>query len=606
MKNLRILWNFMKGNRSVYLLSIIAIGLATFFAFIWPVILRITIDSVIGDKPLQVQGWLDPVFGNLLDLIGGKSALMKSLWLCSLMLLLVTIGRGLFLYFKGKWSAKASEAIVKNLREKLYDHLQKLPYNYHVKVKTGDLVQRCTSDVETIRRFLAMQFVEIGRALFMTAFAVSFMLPMHPGMTLVSLALMPFVFLFAFIFFLKIKSAFKNSDEAEGRLSTVLQENLTGVRVVRAFGRPAYEIAKFENKNRDFRDLTYKLIRLLAWYWAISDFVSLIQIGSVLIIGSYWAALGKITLGTLLAFNSYVAMLLWPIRQLGRILSDMGKTMVSVERVQKILDEEPEELGSCGDEQLKGEIEFQNVEFAYEPGKTVLKNISFKVKPGQTIAVFGPTGSGKTSLVHLLPRLYEQQKGKILLDGKDLREYDKAFLRRNIGIVLQEPFLFSKTIRENIALAKSNADEKDVYEVANIASVHNVINDFDQGYETAVGERGVTLSGGQKQRIAIARTLINETPILIFDDSLSAVDTETDVLIRAQLKKRQKQATTFIISHRLNSLAHADIILVLDEGQIVEMGNHTELMHRSGFYSHLWKLQNNPEISETQNTKKIS
>ncbi|MCF7882757.1 MAG: ABC transporter ATP-binding protein, partial [Candidatus Cloacimonetes bacterium] len=265
MDKLKRLWKFMKGNRSLYVISILAVGAAIFLRFAWPMVLRVTIDSIIGNKPVETSGWMQPVIIEILDFLGGKSVLEKSLWMSSLILLLLTISRGIFLFFKGKWAATASEAIARKIRDDVYDHLQYLPFEYHVKAKTGDLIQRCTSDVETVRRFLAMQLVEVGRALFMLFFALSFMLPMSVKMTLVSLSLVPFIFIFAVIFFMKVKVAFKASDESEGRLSTVLQENLSGVRVVRAFARQKYEIDKFDEKNVEYRDLTYKLIRLLAW-----------------------------------------------------------------------------------------------------------------------------------------------------------------------------------------------------------------------------------------------------------------------------------------------------------------------------------------------------
>ncbi|MBT3754952.1 MAG: ABC transporter ATP-binding protein [Candidatus Cloacimonetes bacterium] len=596
MKKMKLLWNFMKGNRSLYVFSILAVGAAIFLRFAWPMVLRVTIDSIIGNKPIETSGWMQPIIINVFDFLGGKSVLEKSLWMSSIILILLTLSRGIFLFFKGKWSAIASESIARNIRDKVYDHLQYLPYDYHVKAKTGDLIQRCTSDVETIRRFLSMQLVEVGRALFMLFFALSFMLPMSVEMTLASLSLIPFIFAFAVIFFIKVKAAFKASDESEGRLSTVLQENLSGVRVVRAFARQKYEIDKFDDKNIEYRDLTYKLIRLLAWYWSVSDFLSLIQIIAVTVLGTYWAATGVITLGTLLAFSTYVGMLLWPVRQLGRVLTDMGKALVSIERIQEILDEPIEDLDK-GDspEKIIGNIEFKNVSFYYEKGKSILDNVSFKVKQGQTVAILGPTGSGKSTLVGLLPRLYDNQEGSIKLDGIDVKKISKRVLRENIGIVLQEPFLFSKTLKDNIRLATSETEEKEIFKAAKIASVHDVIKSFDDGYETAVGEKGVTLSGGQKQRVAIARTIINGSPILIFDDSLSAVDTETDAAIRRRLKKLENKATTFIISHRLITLAEADMILVLDEGKIVQQGTHLELIDQEGLYKRVWAIQNSLE-----------
>jgi ATP-binding cassette subfamily B protein len=585
----------MKGNRALYIIAITAIGMATFLSFLWPMVLRITVDSIIGDNALEAHGWLKSVFSGAYNLFGGRSGLVSKLWICSVILIAITLARGVFLYFKGKWSALASESIAQKIRDKVYDHLQLLPYDYHVKSKTGDLIQRCTSDVETVRRFLAIQFVEVGRALFMVGFALSFMIPMSVPMTLASMALVPFIFGFAVVFFMKVKKAFQLSDESEGRMSTVLQENLSGVRVVRAFARQAFEIDKFDEKNSEYRDLTYRLIWLLAWYWSISDFLSLLQIAAVLILGTFWAATGVISLGTLLAFSTFVGMMLWPIRQMGRVLTDMGKTMVSVGRIHEILDEPTEDFEDGEKISINGKIEFENVSFEYEPGKPVLKNVSFSVESGQTVAILGPTGSGKSSLVHLLPRLYDYTSGSIKIDGKELKDIDKHAIRRNVGIVLQEPFLFSRTLKENIGMSRNNSEDDEVFEAAQIASVHDVILDFQKGYDTAVGERGVTLSGGQKQRVAMARTLVMNTPILIFDDSLSAVDTETDAAIRAQLNKRDRKATTFIISHRLTTLSEADIILVLEHGELVQIGSHDELLSQEGLYRRIWMIQNSLE-----------
>jgi len=526
----------MKGNRALYIIAITAIGMATFLSFLWPMVLRITVDSIIGDKALEAQGWLKPVFSGAYNLFGGRSGLVSKLWICSVILIAITLVRGEFLYFKGKWSAVASESIAQKVRDKVYDHLQLLPYDYHVKSKTGDLIQRCTSDVETIRRFLAIQFVEVGRALFMVGFALSFMLPMSVPMTLVSMALVPFIFGFAVIFFMKVKKAFQLSDESEGRMSTVLQENLSGVRVVRAFARQAHEIDKFDEKNSEYRDLTYRLIWLLAWYWSISDFLSLIQIAAVLILGTFWAATGVISLGTLLAFSTFVGMMLWPIRQMGRVLTDMGKTMVSVGRIHEILDEPTEEFEEGEKISVKGKIEFENVSFEYEPGKPVLKNVSFSVKSGQTVAILGPTGSGKSSLVHLLPRLYDYTSGSNKIDDRELKDIDKHAIRKNVGIVLQEPFLFSRTLKENIGMSRNNSEDDEVFEAAQIASVHDVILDFQNGYETAVGERGVTLSGGQKQRVGIARAILADKPILVLDEATSALDSETENDIQRDLE----------------------------------------------------------------------
>lgn len=596
MKNLKLLWIFMKGNRLLYLASIISIGLATIFSFMSPLVIRYTIDSVIGGTAMVAPDWII----NLIKNLGGQDILRQNIWICSLALVLLSIVNGTFTYFKGKWSAVASESIAQNIRDTLYDKLQNVSYDYYIKAETGDLIQRCTSDVDTVRRFLSMQFVEVGRAIFMLTMAISIMFSLDVSMTLIAISVIPVIFLFSNLYYIKIKDSFLECDESEGKLTSILQENLTGMRVVRAFARQPYEREKFDEINMDFRTKVTHLIDLLAWYWCFSNFLSMLQMGILVVFGVYWTVAGNMTLGTLVVFTTYEGMLLWPVRQLGRILTDMGKTTVAMGRIKEIMDEplDMDEKEGLKPEIL-GNLDFSQVHFQYEEGKEVLRDISFSVKKGQTVAILGPTGSGKSSLMHLLHRLYDYDKGSIKIDGVELRDIDKKWIREKIGIVLQEPFLYSKTIKENLKMAQGDEDEERIYRSTKIAYVHDVIKGFEKGYDTLVGERGVTLSGGQKQRVAIARALIKDCPILIFDDSLSAVDTETDAAIRKALKERKKDVTTFIISHRINTLSEADMILVMEEGRITEMGKHENLVSKPGLYRRIWEIQNSKEDTLT-------
>ncbi|QQY79360.1 ATP-binding cassette subfamily B protein [Keratinibaculum paraultunense] len=553
-----------------------------------PLIIRTTIDSIIGSEPIG-SNFLE----RLIQYIGGRAYLRKNLWIIGVLLVFIAVLRGILLYFRNTLASKTAENTAKNIRDSLYDQIQRLPYEYHVKAETGDLIQRCTSDVNTIKRFLSIQLVEVAGSLFMLGFVSYTMFKLNVKMTLVSMATMPIIFIFAFIFFSKVKKAFEASDEAEAELTTVLQENLTGVRVVKACANQKYEIEKFDEKNKDYRDKTYKLIQDLALYWGASDFICFIQIGLTIVFGSIWAVAGEISLGTVMAFSTYVNMLLWPIRQMGRTLTDMGKAIVSIGRIEEIFNENIEILNGNNEKpEIKGNIEFENVYFEYEKNTPVIDNISFSVKAGSTVAIIGPTGSGKSSLVYLLARLYDYNRGSILIDGKELKDIDKAWVRKNIGIVLQEPFLYAKTIRDNIKLANPNIQDKKVYESAKIASIHQDIKSFDKGYDTYVGERGVSLSGGQKQRVAIARTIINDCPIVVFDDSLSAVDTETDISIRKALNNRKNKSTTIIISHRISTVSEADEIIVLDNGRIIQRGNHEKLINEKGLYQRLYEIQN--------------
>lgn len=577
-----------KGNRWLYMTAIISIAAATFIAMLEPMIIKVTIDSVIGNKPLEVPAPIE----KLVILVGGTTVLFRNLWICSLSLVILTCVRGIFLFLRGKLSAEAAENIARNMRVKLYDHIQNLPYEYHVKAESGDLIQRCTSDVDTVRKFFATQMVEIGRAFFIVTFAIIMMMSLNKKMTVIAMVIVPIIFIFSYVFFYKIKSSFEKADSQEGVLTSVLQENLSGVRVVKAFGRQNFEIEKYDKENMKYRDLNFKLVKLLSTYWSTSDILCMTQIGLVLVSGIYFAVNGEISLGTLVVFNTYEGMLLWPVRQLGRILSDMGKMSVSLKRIANIIDVPVEqEYGKVLKPKIKGEISFEHVSFEYEKDNEILRDISFTVKKGETVAIVGPTGSGKSSLVHLLLRLYDYNSGSIKVDGIELKDIERKHMRSNVGIVLQEPFLYSRTIKENIKMAKIDSNDIEIHSAATVADVHNVITSFEKGYDTIVGEKGVTLSGGQRQRVAIARTLIKDMPILIFDDSLSAVDAETDRVIREKLKNRSKDNTTFIISHRISTVMDADKIIVINHGVIENIGTHKILIKKDGIYKRIWDIQ---------------
>ncbi|MGM0396276.1 MAG: ABC transporter ATP-binding protein [Bacillota bacterium] len=587
MNQFKKLYPFVKGYRIIFILAMLTITISQLFYAAGPIILSTAIDSIIGSEPVNSS-----LAGGLMNILGGRESIRSRLWIIGVLIVINTVLRGIFLYLKGYYSARASENISMKLRNKLYDHIQKLPYSYHVKTDTGDLIQRCTSDVETIKRFLGIQLVEVAGSLSMLIFILWSMLSLHPGMTIYSLALVPVIFGFAYAFFKRIQRDFKKADEEEARLSTTLQENLTGIRVVKAFGRESFELEKFDKRNSTYRLLVNKLIDNLAIYWSLSDFLSMFQVGVVIVAGSYMVVQGRITIGILVAFISYVNMLIWPVRQLGRMLTDMGKATVSIQRISEILSIPEEPLRENGEEpQIVGDILFDNVSFSYDGSKKVLQDISFRVRKGATVAVMGPTGSGKTTLVNLLPRLYDYSSGSIKIDGMELKNIDRSWIRKNIALVLQEPFLYARTIKENIRFTDPSKQDKTVFQAAKVASIHNDIQTFDKQYETMVGERGVSLSGGQKQRMAIARAIISETPIVVFDDSLSAVDTETDIEIRRALEKRTNVATTFVISHRISTVTNADMIIVLDSGRIVQSGTHQDLLLQEGLYRRIYDIQ---------------
>lgn len=612
MKKLQSILAILHEHRHLYLISLISISLATIFAYTGPLIIKTTIDSFLSGLPLDPGNLVDRIFIAL----GGAEHLRHRLYIPALVLLAVISFQGLFTLISRLLASKAAEGSIEGLRNQLFRHIQKQPFTYFNNVATGDLIQRCTSDIDTIRRFLETQFVEIGNTTIMIFIAVSFMFSIHRPLAWLTVPIIPVTVGFSFFFFRKVQQVFTLSDESEGRLSAMLSEHLRAVRVVKAFGREVHEIARFDDLNMDFRKTIVRLIDLLGVYWGTSSLMSLGQIVLVLGLGTVWAVQGDVTLGTLQVFMAYVWMILWPLRQMGRILVDMGKAFVAIGRITEVLDQAPEDIHAEGlVPRLSGRISFRNVSFAYpartEEGKDnapppspVLNNINLDIYPGETIGILGPTGSGKTTILHLLAGLYPDYSGEILLDGEELRGLNLWECRKQMGYVLQEPLLFSGSIKKNIRMGWDEADFTGVEQAAMQAEIHQSIKSFDLHYQTIVGERGVTLSGGQKQRMAIARAIIRDMPIYMFDDSLSALDAETDAKIRNNLLERGRAATLLIVSHRLSTIAGADRIIVIEDGRVSQVGSHEELSRQVGLYKRLLDLQEvltepaDPESSE--------
>lgn len=590
--------SLIRQNWTHFLWALIATIMMVIIGFLTPLLLSEIVDSILGSEPFTMPDFLM----NPINDLGGRDFLRQNLWIPALALILMNIVNGVFTFIKGRSSAIASENIARKLRNDLYRHLQHLPFAYHVKAQAGELIQRCTSDVDTIRRFLAVQVMEVVNTVLMVVIAMSILLPRSVPITLYSLILVPPLFCFATWFFKMVHKSFEVADEADGVLNAVLQENLSGVRVVRAFGQQEREVEKFDRVNNDLRKKNLRLNELLAIYWGGGDAISMTQTLLTLVVCIIYACNGWITVGTLIVFTSTLGMLLFPIRQLGRTLSDAGKAMVSMKRVQAILHEEaePDEPNALKPD-LHGDIVFDHVSFAYpDDNVPVLRDVSFTIPAGKTAAVLGGTGSGKSTMMYLLQRLYTPTSGKITIGGVDIQQIDRKYLRAHVGLILQEPFLYSKSIRENVGITAPEQEAERIEHAADIASASGFIAKADKGWETVVGERGVTLSGGQKQRIAIARTLLKDNNILIFDDSLSAVDTETDAQIRAALRHEQKDVTTLIISHRVTTLSQADLILVLENGQITQQGTHVELCSQPGLYQRINSIQNALEEELTQ------
>ncbi len=571
------LWRLMKGYQWLYIGAIALLAVATVARTGISLVLRQFVDNVI-------------IAGNY-----GSTLTMTVLIFIGLALV-----QGTFTFLSGWLTSKSAESVTRRLRNFLFDHLQRLPYAYHAESKTGDLIARATSDVDAINRFFSEQAIGIGRILLL--FTVNFItiLQLNTRLGLISVIAVPIIIGISIFFFRKVSKAYEKYQEQEAALSSRLQENLTGVRVVKAFARQGHESYKFDQENWEKFRLGKKLLSIHSLFWPVSDIICGVQMLTSFFVGAIMALNGEITVGTYLAFSSMVILIIWPIRGFGRLIVQTSTGMVSYSRVAELLKQDREPLTE-GDYQpegdVKGEIIFEHVYFAYEEDNPVLEDISFVCNPGDVIALLGSTGSGKTSLVNLLPRFYDPTKGQITLDGVDITRYPRKYLRSQIGIVEQEPFLFSRTIKENITYGvHRDVSKEEIIQAAKFAAVHDVIEDFSNGYETLVGERGVTLSGGQKQRVAIARALLKNPRILILDDSTSSVDTETEAKIRAALENLMQDRTTFIIAHRIQSVMNASLILVFDKGKIVQKGTHHELMQVSGMYREIFDIQTRIEV----------
>jgi len=589
-----IILYFLEGSLLFFLISIIFSIIVTFLDLIGPKIIQYTVDYCIADTALK-KGSVPVYMERFIDAVGGTLYLREHLIYVAFLICVIALIAALCRYLLKLTNSFAAEKFVRRMRDKLFEHIMELPFSWHSENHTGDIIQRCTSDVDTVKMFVSEQLHSLVRIILRIFIAVYFMAGINKTMTLISAVFIPVIVLYSCFFHNKIRIGFEKADSEEGRLSATAQENLTGVRVVRAFGREKYERDRFEKKNFHYTNLWIKLIKILAAFWASNDFISGFQVMLITVVGAVFCVNDTITVGEYIAFVSYNAMLTWPVRALGRIISEMSKAKVAIDRIGYIMNSEVEkDSENASEPDMNKDIRFENVSYKYDNAMNeVLENVSFTIKAGSTVGILGGTGSGKSTLMYLLDRLYElpEENGKIYIGDTDIAHIKACHLRKNIGLVLQEPFLFSGTLSENIGITKSDPDIKEIRDAAKIAALDDTINSFSKGYETYVGERGVTLSGGQKQRAAIAQMLLSKPPIMVFDDSLSAVDTETDVKIRNALSNNAGNSTVIIISHRITTLMNADNIIVFDKGKIVQMGSHDKLMGQDGIYKKIYDIQ---------------
>ena len=598
----KLIWRFLKGSKAFFILSMICSAVASLSEMIVPQIIRVTVDNVIGGEP--TDSLARPV-QSLLERLGGTEALRERMWIMALAVLVVAGICALARYEFRVSNAKGSERLVKTMRDTLFSHIERLPFQWHMSNHTGDIIQRCTSDIETTRNFISEQMTNLMRIGILVVLSLSFMFSMNGKMALIAMIPLPVVIGYSLFFHKKFRKGFEDCDENEGKLSAMAQENLTGVRVVRAFGRERYERDRFEKHNDYYTSLWVRLGRLMSFFWSSSDILSGMQIMLVVVFGVLFCLKGSITSGEYIAFISYNGLLVWPVRQLGRMISEMSKAGVGIDRIGYIMDaEEEKDPEGALTPPMNGDICFDHVTFAYEGSKEMLHDVSLTIPAGTTLGILGGTGSGKSTLMYLLDRLYPlpANSGKITIGGTDISKIALEHLRGNIGIVLQEPYLFSRTLRDNLGIAVRDLGDEELSAAVRAACLEETVQAFTKGYDTFVGERGVTLSGGQKQRAAIARMLTRSTPIMIFDDSLSAVDTETDAKIRSALEKRFGSATIILISHRITTLSKADQVLVLDHGKVSQLGTPAELSKQDGLYRRIMEIQGyNPDTEATDN-----
>ncbi len=582
--------HFLKGNLHYFVICIAASFGVTLLEMILPQIVRGTVDSVIGSDPFSFPAFIT----DRLNAMGGGAYFREHLGLIALVIIFLSVLAVLCRYATNFYNGKGSEALMRTMRNELFAHIQHLPFAWHMRNQTGDIIQRCTSDVERVKIFVAEQLTSIIRIVILMILSLLFMFSMNVRLSLIALCSVPIIIGYSAFFHSRIGARFQECDENEGILSTIAQENLTGVRVVRAFGREKFERDRFEKQNQHYTGLWVRLMTLMSAFWGAGDLISGLQVMLILVLGSVFCVQGTLSVGQFIAFLSYNSMLIWPVRQLGRVISEMSKAGVSVDRIMYIMNAPAEQdKPNALTPDMHGDIVFDHVSFGYEGSVAIVHDVSFRIPHGSTFGILGATGSGKSTLMHLLNRLYElpPENGKITIGGVDIADMKASWVRKHIGMVLQEPFLFSRTIAENIGITHRDMSMEEIRRAAQIACVDDAIAEFANGYDTVVGERGVTLSGGQKQRTAIARMLTQQAPIMVFDDSLSAVDSETDAKIRQALHQNLGDSTVILISHRVTTLMQADCIMILDQGRIAEMGTHDQLMKKGGIYRRIYDLQ---------------
>jgi ATP-binding cassette, subfamily B, bacterial len=599
-KNLNALLRVLGPNGWLYGSSTLLLMGSLFVRSLEPKVLQVLVDDVYGSfraggqVPVLGHNWVSRAFDACLPALTSANLNTILLRLAGLYFL-ISVLRGGFLFAASSLKESATERAINRLRNQAFAHIQAVPLRFFGTISKGELVQRCTGDIDTVRNFLRQQLNAVFRLSFALGFGVLMMASLDWLYALISVCLAPVIGGLSYLFFSREQTVWRQHEAEADRLSNMVQENLNGIRVVAAFANGRHEQARFDAQNQRKRAMGLKQVHLHTWFFPISEWFVNLQVVVSVLAGGYFVLTGRITLGELLAFSTYLNQIAWPMRELGRLLSQLGMAFVAMHRLTEILDAPleadtaPEPTGP-----LRGEIEFRHVSFRYaDDADPALNDVSFRIRAGETIALIGPTGAGKSTVIKLLLRLYEPTSGQIRLDGQESTAYPRTYLRRRIGVALQRAFLFSSTIRANIAYTRPAATPELVDAAGRTAQAHEMQQKFTAGYDTVVGENGVTLSGGQKQRVALARTLLAEPDILILDDTTSAVDTLTEQAIFQALAEPGHAQTTLIVSHRLTSIDRADRILVLDRGRLVQVGTPVALACEPGYYQQIRQIQTN-------------
>lgn len=600
MKSLKKLFEILGKWKYEYIAASLLLIVSVGFRLLEPKILQMTVDKIIAffvtgkGNTVTADDSITNFFYWVLPELKIENSGMILIYL-GVIFLMIALLRGVTMLSSSTISAASTEKAMKKLRDRLFSHLQHLPMKYFGKTPTGELIQRCTGDVETVRKFATMQVTESIRlaTIFIGAFIMMYLV--NTTYAFIAIMLFPIMITASFFFFRKEGEIWTKHEAEQDKLTAMVQENLSGIRVVKAFAKENYEIEKFTRQNEEKRKWGMKLLRLHSIYWPGSDVLVYTQLAISLFAGSYFVLDGRITIGEFTAFFTYASYVTWPMRRLAQLVSEMGMTRVAIERIYSILEHPREDYSGFSNDgkDLKGSIEFDNVYFKYEDEvENILNGVTMKIEPGEKVALLGPTGAGKSTIISLLMKFYEPDKGMIRIDGRDINEYSRPFLRSKIGVVLQRAFLFSTSIKENIAYSDPDTHIEEIVESAKVAKIHDIISDnFPNSYDTIIGEKGVTLSGGQKQRVTLARTLLKNPDILVLDDSTSAVDTETEFEIQKALRGVTASKTTIVIAHRITSVQDCDRIIVLDKGRVIEQGTHEELIENNGFYKKIFDIQ---------------